>query len=158
MLHSVTLGLGLAVLWLALSGYYDKPLLLGLGAFSVLLVTWIARRMDMTDGEAVPLQMRSAIFSYWPWLGKEITKSAIGVCKLALGPKSALSPTLVRVKATQKTDVGRVTYANSITLTPGTVTVDIDEDTFLVHGLTRAMAADVESGEMDRRITGTEGR
>ncbi|MCP1336031.1 Na+/H+ antiporter subunit E [Futiania mangrovi] len=158
MLHSVTLGLGLAVLWLALSGYYDKPLLLGLGVFSVLLVTWIARRMDVVDGEAVPLQMRSAIFGYWPWLGKEITKSAIAVCKLALGPKSALSPTLVRVKASQRTDLGRVTYANSITLTPGTVTVDIDEDVLLVHGLTRAMAADVEAGEIDRRVTAAEGR
>ena len=75
------------------------------------------------------------------------------VGRRALGPGLDISPTLLRVSASQKTDLGRVIYANSITLTPGTVSVDVEGGTILVHALSRDGAAALEEGEMDRRVT-----
>ena len=71
-------------------------------------------------------------------------------------PSLPISPTLINVKASQQSVVGVVTYANSITLTPGTVTISVDKDIMTVHALTRNAAEGLESGEMDRRVTDME--
>jgi len=84
-------------------------------------------------------------------------KSAWDVTRIILNPRLPVSPTLVRVKTSQKTTVGVVTYANSITLTPGTISVDVGRGEILVHALTREGAAGLQSGEMDRRVTRFEG-
>jgi multicomponent Na+:H+ antiporter subunit E len=154
-LRALSLGLTLAVLWLLLSGHF-QPLFLSLGLLSVVAVVLIARRMEVLDPEGHPVHLARLIFLYWPWLVKEIIKSNIDVARLVLNPKLPISPTVIAVKATQQSDVGRVTYANSITLTPGTVTLAVEDGTFLVHALTRDMAAGVESGDMDRRVTALE--
>ncbi|MDP6037346.1 MAG: Na+/H+ antiporter subunit E, partial [Candidatus Latescibacteria bacterium] len=73
-----------------------------------------------------------------------------------LSPGLPISPRVVRVVATQKTDLCRVIYANSITLTPGTVSLVLDGEEIVVHALTKEAADDVESGDMDRRVTGLE--
>ncbi|MDP1718034.1 MAG: Na+/H+ antiporter subunit E, partial [Burkholderiales bacterium] len=86
-----------------------------------------------------------------------IVKSAWDVSKIILNPRLPISPTLIRVKTTQKTAVGVVTYANSITLTPGTISVDVKQGEILVHALTCEGAAGLQSGEMDRRVTRFEG-
>jgi multicomponent Na+:H+ antiporter subunit E len=65
---------------------------------------------------------------------------------------------MVWVPATQRTDVGKVIYANSITLTPGTVSVEIENDRILVHAITREAAEGLESGDMDRRVDAIEAR
>jgi multicomponent Na+:H+ antiporter subunit E len=145
----------LAALWLLLSGHFEW-LFLGFGVLSVAAAVFLARRMNAIDSEGFPMQMLRFVFLYWPWLAWEIGKSNIAVARLVLNPRLPISPTMIEVKATQRSDVGRVTYANSITLTPGTVTVAIEGDRFLVHALTRDMAADVESGGMDRRVTALE--
>lgn len=155
MLRALSLGLTLAVLWLLLSGQFE-PLFLSLGVLSVVAVVLIARRMEVIDPEGHPVHLARLIFSYWPWLVKEIIKSNIDVTRLVLNPRLPISPTVIAVKATQQSDVGRVTYANSITLTPGTVTIATEHDSFLVHALTRDMAAGVESGDMDRRVAALE--
>ena len=62
-------------------------------------------------------------------------------------------PELFSVKSTQKTNEGKVTYANSITLTPGTVTTQIKNDIFEVHALTKDFGDDVRSSEMDKMVT-----
>ena len=140
------------VICLLLSGHYDA-LLIGFGVLSCALVAAIAARMDLVDREGHPIFLISRALRYWPLLVWEIVKANWDVARRALGYGLDISPTLLRVSASQKTDLGRVIYANSITLTPGTVSIDVDGGTILVHALSRDGAAALEEGEMDRRVT-----
>ena len=155
--HAITLGLGLFGLWLLLSGHYDSPLLLTLGVISSIAVVFIAQRMDVIDHECVPLQVRFGFIGYLAWLAKEIVLANLAVAKIILSPSLPLGPLLFRVKTSQKTDVGRVIYANSITLTPGTVSVVIEDCDIIVDAIFVDLARDMANGEMDRRVTSVEG-
>ena len=142
--------------WLLLSGLF-KPFLVMAGVGSALAVVLFARRMDVVDREGHPIHLAPrALLVYWPWLVKEIVKSALTVARVIIQPSLPISPTLVRVRSTQKSDVGRATFANSITLTPGTLSVEVGEDEFLVHALTRQGADELAAGEMDRRVSAFE--
>lgn len=153
--HTFNLILFLFALWLLLSGHYT-PLLLTLGILSTLLVVYIATRTNLIDRETHPVLLKPTILLYWIWLGREIIKSNFDVARRILDPRLPISPSVFTVRASQKTDLGRVTYANSITLVPGTVTMDVDGDVFTVHALTRAAAEDLERGEMNRRVCNVE--
>lgn len=142
--------------WLLLSGFFE-PFLMTAGALSALGVVAFARRMYAVDHEAHPIHLGRSALTYWPWLFVEIAKSAWDVTRIILSPRLPISPTLARVKTSQKTTVGVVTYANSITLTPGTISVDVASDEILVHALTREGAAGLQAGDMDRRVTRFEG-
>jgi len=142
--------------WLLLSGHYT-PLLIGFGIASCLLSALIAKRMEVIDHEGHPLHLGPKIVLYWGWLLVEIFKANLDVAKCILFPKKYLRPVMFTAKVTQKTDLGKVIYANSITLTPGTVTVDLDNDTVMVHALTDTSAEGVKNGEMDRRVTAVMG-
>jgi len=155
--HPITLGLGLFGLWLLLSGHYDNPLLLTLGVISSIAVVFIAQRMDVIDHESVSLRLRFGFIGYLGWLAKEIVLANIAVAKIIISPSLPLSPLLFRVKTSQKTDVGRVTHANSITLTPGTVSVEVEDGDIIVHAIAGKLASDMAKGEMDRRVTAVEG-
>jgi multicomponent Na+:H+ antiporter subunit E len=161
MIKRIVLFAALFVLWLLLSGHYT-PMLLFLGALSSAVVVAIAHRLEIADEEGVPLQILAFIWRFWPWLTKEILKANLEVVRLIITPRLDISPQLIRFQPTQNTSTGLVTHANSITLTAGTVTVEIEEDgSFLVHALTRALgegtAPKVEGkrveGEIGRRIT-----
>lgn len=152
------LGAVLAVIWLLLSGYFDKPLLLGLGAASVLLCVYLAARARMVDGEGVPGALMPGIVGYWFWLAGEMGKANIAVMREAIAVTPKLSPTVVRVPMAQTTNAGRATFANSITLTPGTVSIKLGSDGILVHGLT-GEAADIAGMEaMGARVAAVERR
>lgn len=154
--RTLVLTLLLAILWLALSGYF-KSLLLHLGLASVVLVVVLASRMDVVDHEGHPYHLRfHRVLHYWSWLLVEIIKSNLDVAKRILLPNMPISPTLIRVPASQQTKGGQVIYANSITLTPGTISIDIDDGMIEVHALTRETAETLRGGEMDRRITALE--
>jgi len=147
----------LALFWVLLSGYFT-PFLLGAGLVSSIAVVWfVDRRMRVLDTEGHPVHMSLGALTYWPWLAWEIAKSAWDVTKIILHPRLPISPVILRVPATQETDTGRVLFANSITLTPGTVSLEADETSILVHALTRAGAEGLASGDMDRRCTVFEG-
>lgn len=154
--HAVSLGLTLFATWLLLSGHYT-PFITGLGAASCVAVVVIVMWMDVCDHETHPVHLTTRIVGYWLWLLKEIAKANIDVAKRVLAPRMAISPALIRVKPSQVTDLGQVLYANSITLTPGTTTIDIDQGTFIVHTIAREVGADLAGGDMDRRVTRTEG-
>ncbi len=146
----------LSALWLLLSGYFDKPLLLAFGGGSVALATWLAHRARVLDAEGVPGGVIPGIFGYWIWLITEIGKANLIVAREALAVEPKLSPKLFLVPNPPRTAVGKVTFANSITMTPGTVTVDLREDEILVHGLTEDLA-DVESiRDMGERVARAE--
>lgn len=155
-LRALVLALVLTALWLLLSGLF-KPVVLALGFMSVLLVTAIVWRLDILDAEGVPLNIRfGRMITYAFWLLVEILKADWAVTKIILAPEMRLTQRLIRVPATTRTDLGKVVYANSITLTPGTVTVETDGDTFIVHALSDE-AADLEALEqMNARVCGTE--
>jgi multicomponent Na+:H+ antiporter subunit E len=155
--QSVSLFFCLYLFWLLLSGFFT-PFLLSAGVGSAIAVVWFAQRMDVVDDEGHPIHLGPKALLYWPWLLKEIVKSAWDVSKIILHPKLPISPTLVRFKPTQKTDVGLVIHAQSITLTPGTITIEAGPSEFLVHGLTQAGAEAVIDSEMDRRATACEAR
>lgn len=150
--HAFNLGVFLFIVWLMLSGHYSGLLLL-LGVASTLFVVLLAMRVELVDREVVLVLFRPRVLLYWVWLAGEIIKSNIDVTRRILDPSLRISPRLLRVKATQRSDLGRVTYANSITLVPGTVAMSVEGDEITVHALTEAIAADLRGGEMDRRIT-----
>ncbi len=109
--------------------------------------------MDIVDHEGHPLHLTWRAIGYWGWLCVEIIKANIDVIKQVLSPQMSISPTMVRVRASQRSDLGQVIYANSITLTPGTISVDVANDEILVHALSESGAKDLIGGEMDRRVT-----
>lgn len=151
--HALSLGIVLVSLWLLLSGHYT-PLLILFALCSVLFVVAIALRMEVVDHEGHPIHLRiHATIIYWLWLLKEIIKANIDVCLRILHPRLPISPRVIKLNSSQKYDVSRVIYANSITLTPGTVSLSVDGDVIEVHALTAGSAAALQSGEMDRRIT-----
>lgn len=156
-LHSVSLFFFLYLFWLLLSGFFTA-FLMSAGAGSALAVVWFARRMygAQPPGRRVHLGLRA--FTYGPWLLKEIAKSAWSVSRIVLDPRLPISPTLVRFRPSQKTEVGLVIHANSITLTPGTITIEADGGEFLVHGLTRDAAQGAVGSEMDARVAAGEER
>lgn len=156
MVRAASLTVFLSLLWLLLSGYLSEPLLLGLGAASVVLVVFIAHRKEVSDPEGHPVHLTLRAVFYWPWLLKEIVLANIDVAKAILRTPMAISPTVFTVTGSQQSELGQVVYANSITLTPGTVTVDLADGRLTVHALTQASRDGVLSGEMDRRVAGLE--
>ena len=145
--------LSLMAVWLLMSGHYTV-LVTGLGVASVLFATVMSSRLGGTDDEALPLHMMGRLPGYFIWLFKEILMSNIATAKVILG--NTPQPEMFETSASQKTEAGVATYANSITLTPGTVTVDINKDVFLVHALTKDFGDDVRSNVMDAKVTGLE--
>lgn len=152
MMRSLTLFLLLFVIWLLLSGHTDM-LLVSLGIVSCALTVYIANRMDVVDHEGHPIHIYSRLLTYIPWLTAETIKSNIAVAKIILRKEMPISPVVFRVKSTQKGAVGKTIFANSITLTPGTISMSVDDDSILVHSITQEAADDLLTGEMDRRVT-----
>ena len=138
------------LIWLLLSGHYD-PLLLSLGLLSCALCLYVTWKANFIDNEGLPLHLLVRLPVYTIWLFKEIIKANIDTAKIII--LNNPNPQNFRVKSTQKTEAGKVMYANSITLTPGTVTTQLDKDVLEVHALTAEMAEDVKSGQMDKMVT-----
>ena len=152
----VSLTAFLFTFWVALSGHYT-PVLVTAGAASAVVCVLAATRMRVADAEGHPIELFWGAITYYPWLIREIAKSAWSVTKVILHPSLPISPTMTIVRASQKTPAGVATYANSITLTPGTVTVGVNGRDLTVHALVRETALDLERGGMDRRVSRFEG-
>lgn len=141
----------LAAAWVLWSGYL-KPLLLGLGVVSCLLTVWIVRRMGYFDDETFAFHYDWRLLGFWAWLGLEVVKSSIEVARVVLRPRIDVEPSLVDVDGRDLDPVDLAVLGNSITLTPGTLTLDAHEGRLLVHALTADGAAALQSGEMLRRV------
>ena len=139
------------VAWLLWSGM-TKPLLLTLGAISCLLVLVLARRMGFFDRGVYSLHLVWRLLPFWGWLGKELVITNFQVARIIMSPKLKLDPVVIRLNALPPGPVGQAILGNSITLTPGTVTLDDHEGELLVHCLNREIAQDLEDGEMNRRV------
>ncbi len=151
--------IGLSIFWLLLSGYWTNPLILGLGAASVALSTWIAMRIEKKyafKDKGVSILIRQHTF--WPWLLLEIVKSNIAVLKCIWMPKTnPTSPIIRQLKMQPQSNIARTLYANAITLTPGTVSIEVRDEEILVYALLEDAMKDLEDGEMGRRVHKLEG-
>jgi multicomponent Na+:H+ antiporter subunit E len=147
----------LAISWLLWSGLY-KPLVMSLGAFSCLLSAYLAHRMGFFRHHKDLLSLMPRLPGYWLWLLREIIISSLDVAKLILKPSMPISPTVVVLEAEARTDVGQVILGNSITLSPGTVTLDLHEGKVLIHCLTSEGARELQKGEANRRVAALEPR
>ncbi len=143
--------------WLLNSGHYT-PLMIGFGIGSCLLVLWLALRMRIVDDEALPVRLLPRVPLYLPWFVLEVFKSNLDVARRILSPgRLKISPRLFDASASQRSDLGRVLYANSITLTPGTVSIWVFPRKILVHAIADEVADGLLEGEMDLRVTRLEG-
>lgn len=157
MFYSLSALLTLFACWLLFSGIYT-PFLVAAGAASALAVLLFAHRMDRIDRQGRPARLGwRALLSYWLWLAREIVITAWDVSRRIVDPRLPISPAVVRFKPLQTTELGLVIHANSISLTPGTITVEVDKGEMLVHALSAAAAAGLAGSEMDRRVAALEG-
>ena len=152
----VSLAFVLFLFWLLMSGFLT-PGLMTFGVLTALAAVFMAGRMQAVDEEGHPVQLIVGAVTYMPWIVWEIVKAAWSVTKIIIDPALPISPTVVTVKATQKTSSGVNTYANSITLTPGTITVGVAGKDLTIHALTQDGADDLKGGGMDARVTRFEG-
>jgi multicomponent Na+:H+ antiporter subunit E len=148
----VLLAILLAAAWLLWSGFF-KPLILGFGVLSCTLVMIAAYRMHFFDTDLFSLRFSARLFRFWAWLGGEIVRSSIEVTRIVLDPKLPIKPTVVEFDATSEHPVDLAILGNSITLTPGTLTLSIDDRHFTVHALTQNGGRDIEGGEMNHRVS-----
>jgi multicomponent Na+:H+ antiporter subunit E len=147
------LALVLFGVWVLLSGIIE-PLLLGLGLASSLAVVWITVRADRRDGEPVPFTLRvERLPGYLLWLAWEIVKSNVDVSRRILSPSLPIAPAVRWLPASQRSELARVIYADSITLTPGTLSIDLEDGSVEVHALNEGSLDALERGEMDARVS-----
>ena len=146
------LALTLAGVWLLLSGIIE-PLLLVLGLASSLAVAWVQARADRRDGDPVPFALGiSRVPGYLLWLAWEVAKSNVEVSRRILSPRTAVAPAVRWLPASQRTELARVIYADSITLPPGTLSIDLTHDAVEVHALHEDSIDALARGEMDARV------
>ncbi|MDH3740771.1 MAG: Na+/H+ antiporter subunit E [Hyphomicrobiales bacterium] len=142
--------------WLLLSGHYTT-FLIAVGLATSVAVTVGLHSMKVVDEQAQPFELLAGAVTYWPWLAWEVLKSGLRVTRIVLDPSLPISPAMRQVRSSQKTVVGRATFANSITLTPGTISVALEGDKILVHALEAGSLDDLDEGTMDRRVVQFEG-
>ena len=124
-----------------------QPLLISFGVFSVLFSLYIARRMDVVDHESHPIHLTAKLLKFWLILGKKIFQANIDVTLRILGFKP-VEPQLIRLKMNQSSDLSKAMYANSITLTPGSASIHIEDGELFVHTISRQGAQDLLEGDI----------
>lgn len=150
-IQTISLTLLLVLFWLVNSGHYT-PLILGLGALSIALVVFIASRMKVVDEESVPFHLSREIPSYYLWLLKELVISNLQVVQKIWRSSGTLNPAVETLPISQDNDMGRVILANSITLTPGTITTAVTAQSITIHALDYSSIVALKDGEMGARI------
>lgn len=147
----------LAAFWLLLSGHYTA-LLLALGAVSIVLVGWVVHRMDVVDHEGLPLHLSPRAPLYMVWLSGQVVKSALSVAWQAWSPHRTPRPAVGVTPARDLPELSQVIYANSITLTPGTLSLAVDDEGIEVHSLNASGLTELRAGGMLERVRRLEAR
>lgn len=138
--------------WLLLSGHYDL-FHIGIGVLCCGLVSHVSHDLLFANPRAGDMRVIvKRFFIYVPWLLYQIVMSNLHVVRLALGPKSLIDPKIIQFKTKLESDISMVTLANSITLTPGTITVDVKDGVYYVHAVSKKVAEDLMTGEMEDKI------
>ena len=145
--HTISLGVLLFALWLGLSGQINV-MLISVGLVSTLVILYIAYRMDRIDKDIYPAHMTVLLLRFWLFLAREVIIANIDVIRRIFKPGKNISPQLFELPLTLEADVSRVIYANAITMTPGTVSANLDKKTITIHTLSIEAAEDLSSGRM----------
>ncbi len=152
----LTLVIVLAGTWILLSGHWSF-FLLSLGVASVAVTVLCGVRLKIVDKESVPVHLLPGLIRYTPWLIGQIIQSSLHVARRVLSPKLPISPTIIHIDTQQTDALNSVSYANSITLTPGTISLDVGKDQIEVHALTSESAESLKSGLMAKKVRKMEG-
>ena len=138
--------------WILLSARFDA-FHLTLGIICSLLVSYLSHDLLFANVRIGDIRIMAKRFlSAAPWFLGQIFSANLHVAYLALSPKMPIDPQIIRFKTKLESDISWVAMANSITLTPGTITVDIREGEFFVHALDKNVAYDLNTGEMEDKI------
>ena len=143
----------LALLWLLMSGLY-KTLILSFGVISIILVMFFTQRMAEKDGYELKSELNAfKTVKYFGWLFIEVVKSNLEVSKILLSQTIEINQKFINTPVSQKSDLAKVLFANSITLTPGTVTVETEDKNFVVHALNVTDGSLDELKQMNEKVT-----
>ncbi|MFP6899448.1 MAG: Na+/H+ antiporter subunit E [Opitutales bacterium] len=142
--------------WAVFSGKFDA-FHLGMGALASLIVTWLSQDLLFQDRKknlAERIAEAGRFVGYVFWLLWQIVLANVHVFKLAMTKQGdeEMSPRVVTFRTKLKTDFAKFVFANSITLTPGTITIQIKGSQFMVHAISEVVEKDLRSGEMERRV------
>lgn len=149
-MRTITTAILIFLFWFVLSGH-TETLLIGLGIASTLVSVYLANRMRIISGESYPFHLSFRLLTYYVYLAKEIVIANYDVVKRVIRP-STINPKIIHLPANQQTSLGKVIYANSITLTPGTVTLELNDDEVVVHALSDSGAEDLQAGTMANSV------
>ncbi len=136
-------------IWCGLAGIHGEPLLILFTFAAPLITLLLAIWLDLLPKKNY---FKFSAIIYCGWLLKEILTSSIAVVKIAWRKHLRIQPILEPIGTVQKNNIGIVTYANSITLTPGTVTLSTEDNHLLVHALDISFMDDLKDGQMDRKV------
>jgi len=153
MRYSLSLAVALTLFWLMNSGHYSTLMLL-LGVASIMTVVLVALRMQVVDSEAQPLHLFPRLLRYWGWLAIEVVRSNIDVAMHIWRGSGSIEPRTLTMETASKTDVGKAIVANSITLTPGTIAMDVVGNRMTIHTLCPQGASGLRS--LDHRFSQVE--
>jgi multicomponent Na+:H+ antiporter subunit E len=144
--------------WVVLSGNFQVKYLV-IGVFASGLVTYLtnefiykARSVERGSGIGYIMKRAVRLILYLPWLILAIMKANIKVASILIKPRMPIDPVLLQFETKLSKRVSLVTLANSITLTPGTITVGLEKGKYIVHSLTRECAEDLETGVMQNKV------
>ena len=146
-----------AAVWVLWSWHFE-PLIVGFGIVAVILTVLIAARLKVLDSEGEPFEINARLLVYLPWLAWQVTLSNLRVAKIILSPTLSIRPHLIRVPANQRTVLGQVIHANTITLTPGTISLDLRNQIILVHSLDESLNDEDDEGKTAAMINWLEKR
>ncbi|MDD4665893.1 MAG: Na+/H+ antiporter subunit E [Clostridia bacterium] len=158
----VILPAALFIFWIVLSGKTDfKNLVIGL--IAACLIPWLCRSVLCLQATTTPGKSYAAfdlpygkIFVYLLWLFWELVKANIEVALIVLNPKMPINPQVRTFKKTLDHPVAQTVLAKSIILTPGTITIDVEDHVYTIHALTEgaalALAPEEGEGEMPARV------
>lgn len=152
-MRSILLFVTLMGFWLLLSGQFESSFLIGSGVVSSALAVFCCHRLGLIGSTYQPIESLAGFLLYLPWLLGQIVIASLDVTLRSWSPRSSIQPRLVKVPHDIDHPLAQTLLANSITLTPGTVTVDVEQDHLLVHALTEAAQRGVLDGSMARRIS-----
>jgi len=150
----------LFIFWLLLSGRYQAKYII-IGAFSAALVTFLTNSLFysvLQRGEQPGVKTRQVWLQIWrfvlylPWLLLQIIMANVQVAYLVLHPKMPIEPALLLFRTRMRKGIAQVTLANSITLTPGTITVSLEEGNYIIHTLKPPLASSLVEGNMQNKI------
>lgn len=157
MMPALFLTLLLGAYWALLSGQFHNNFLIVVGAVCIAFVVWTGRRMGLLDDEGVPVRFYPRAILYVPYLAWQVVLANWDVFKRIWAAELPIDPRMARVPYSTKHPFVTTTYANSITLTPGTVTVSVDDKTMLIHCLTKDGEDSLREGDMERHVKRLEG-